>query len=102
MGMILYNVTIKVDPAVEEEWLAWMKLEHIPEVMRTGLFSEYRICRLLEQDDTEGKTFAVQYLCNNLRNFDTYRATFAPALQQKHYDRFGDKCVAFRTVMEIL
>ena len=30
--MIIYNVTIKIDLDVHDEWLAWMKLEHIPRV----------------------------------------------------------------------
>ncbi len=36
--MILYNVTVALDPAIETEWLAWMQQEHIPEVMATGCF----------------------------------------------------------------
>ena len=36
--MILYNVTVKILPEVAEEWEKWMKAEHIPEVMATGLF----------------------------------------------------------------
>jgi len=48
--MIVYNVTIKVDPQIEKDWIKWQKSENIPEIMATGLFSEYKFYRLLEQD----------------------------------------------------
>ncbi len=100
--MILYNVTVKVSPEIEVEWAIWMKEVHIPDVMNTGLFTEYKMCRLLEQDESDGKTFAIQYLCKSAEDFASYQKEFAPALQQDHKQRFGDKFIAFRTIMEVL
>lgn len=100
--MIIYNVTVKVDPGIQTEWLEWMKSEHIPRVMNSGMFLEYKISRILEQDETDGVTYAIQYLCNSMDQFETYRQEFAPALQQEHLDKYKDKFVAFRTVMEVI
>ena len=36
--MIIYNVTVTVQNEIVEEWLNWIRLEHIPEVLSTGLF----------------------------------------------------------------
>ena len=49
--MYIYNVTIKIDIARADEWLTWMREEHIPEVMATGYFVENRICRLVDEGD---------------------------------------------------
>ncbi len=87
---------------MHEEWLRWMKTEHIPRVMNSGMFLEHRISRLLEQDESDGVTYAIQYLCNGMNQYETYREEFAPALQQEHADRYKDKFVAFRTVMEVI
>jgi hypothetical protein len=100
--MIVYNVTVNVDPEVHGEWLQWMKAEHIPRVMNTGMFVEHRICRLLEQDESEGVTYAIQYLCKSMDIYETYRHEFATNLQQEHLERFRDKFVAFRTLMEVV
>lgn len=100
--MILYNVTIKIDPAIEDEWIKWMKDEHIPDVMQTGLFTEYRMTRLLEQDESDGITFAIQYLSNTMADYQLYKEKFAPALQQQVLDKYEGKFVAFRTLMEVL
>ena len=52
--MILYNVTVKIDSEVHEEWLKWMLEVHIPEVMETGLFLDNRIAKVLLQDESDG------------------------------------------------
>ena len=36
--MIIYNVTVNVDEDVLSQWLRWMSENHIPDVMKTGLF----------------------------------------------------------------
>jgi len=100
--MILYNVTVKIDSDVQQEWLKWMKEVHIPKVMNSGMFIEYRMFRLLEQDESDGITYAIQYLCKSMANYETYRHEFAPELQQEHEEKYRDKFVAFRTVMEIV
>lgn len=99
--MIIYNVTINIDDDVREEWLKWMKESHIPEIMNTGLFIEYRICKVLVQEES-GTTFSVQYTCEGMENLDKYQKEFAPRLQKEHSDKFEGKFVAFRTLLEIL
>ena len=43
----IYNVTIKVTHSIHEDWLHWLKEEHVPEVTGTGCFEKARIVRLL-------------------------------------------------------
>ncbi len=100
--MYIYNVTIKVELHRADAWLEWMKAKHIPDVMATGYFTESRICRILDEDDFEGVTYAVQYTCNDLNDFLQYKALHAPALQKDAFDNFGSDFIAFRTLMEIL
>ena len=100
--MILYNVTIKIDPEIKEEWLAWMKGKHIPDVMATGHFINYRLCRLLEQGEEEGETFVIQYECESLHKYNHYILHHAPSLRDEHNLLFKEHFIAFRTVMEVL
>ena len=48
--MIIYCVTITVDADIEVEWLDWMRRIHVPDVVRTGCFSECRIYKVIESD----------------------------------------------------
>jgi hypothetical protein len=101
MNRVLYNVTCSVDPEIHEEWLDWMMFSHIPDVMKTGLFLENRICRIREYEEN-GVTYAIQYTCRSQQNLDRYMRDYAPALQQKHTRKYGERVVAFRTVLEIV
>ena len=99
--MLIYNVTVKVENQAQEEWLDGMREEHLPAVMRTGKFEDFRICRLLHQEE-DGVTYAVQYFCPDLASMYAYQQEDAPGLQAEHASRFSGKYVAFRTLMEIL
>ena len=100
--MILYNVTIKISNTVKADWLQWMRETHIPDVMKTGLFTEYKMCRLLGEDESEGTTYAIQYFAKSMEDFIRYNQKHAPALQKEHSSRYENQYVAFRTLMEIL
>lgn len=99
--MIIYNVTVSVDHEIADDWLNWMRSKHIPDVMATGMFIENRLLRVLTGENS-GSTFAVQYTCESHERLENYQTEFAPALQKEHLQRYGDKAVAFRTVLEIL
>lgn len=99
--MFIYNVTISIDNDHSEEWLQWMKAVHIPDVMKTGMFTENRICKVLNVDDT-GTTYSVQYTCRNMDDYNRYIDEFAPKLQKEHSDKYKDKFIAFRTLLEVV
>ncbi|HYM92957.1 MAG TPA: DUF4286 family protein [Chitinophagaceae bacterium] len=100
--MIVYNISIKISPEIEKEWIQWQREEHIPDILKTGLFSDFKFYRLLEQDQEEGVTFVVQYFSPSVANYNRYIEEFAPLFRQKTFERWGDKFIAFRTVMEVV
>ena len=100
--MIWYNVTVNVDHDIHEEWLSWMQATHIPDVMSKGIFTENRILKVLADEDSGGVTYAIQYACNTMDDYIRYKNEFAPALQKEVIDKYGDKCVAFRTLLETI
>jgi hypothetical protein len=99
--MIIYNVTVNVDNSIADDWLQWMKDVHIPDVMKTGMFLDNHIYRVLAEDDS-GMTYAIQYWCADMFTYEMYRDQFAPALQSDVLNRYGDKFVAFRTLLEVV
>ena len=100
--MIIYNVTVKVDNSIAAEWLQWMKEEHIADVLGTGLFFDCRLCHLMEQDEHEGKTYIAQYFCESMEQYNTYISEHAQKMRDKGFKRFGNKFIAFRTLMKTL
>lgn len=99
--MILYNVTVSIDPQIAEEWLSWMRSKHIPDVMATGCFIESRISRVHGEEEG-GVTYAITYLSLNKELMDTYQNTHAPNLQKEHSELFQGKFAAFRTLLSVV
>lgn len=100
--MILYNVTLKVENSVSVAWVQWMKTEHMKDLMDTGLFIECRLCHILEQDESDGTTYSAQYFCESLDQYNMYIDNYAKDMRERAFSAFGNKFVAFRTVMEII
>ena len=99
--MILYNVTLAVDDSIHDQWMEWMIKEHIPEVMATNKFVDFKAFKVLLEK--EGSiTYSIQYFADNLTQVQLYLANDAHELQAKHRTMFGDGAVAFRTVLEEL
>lgn len=100
--MLIYNVTIKVDESIATDWLQWMRQEHIPNIMNTGCFAEFKMVRLLEIDDSEGPTYAVQYFATTMDDYQLYLRQHAPRIRKESIDKWGDRFIAFRTLMEVV
>ena len=99
--MVIYNVTVKINTEIAGEWLSWMRVHHIPRVLSTGAFHKCRLSRLdLKEED--GITYVLQYDALSQEVLTKYMIHHAPALQREHIDRYANRFVAFRTVLEII
>lgn len=98
--MIVYNVTVNVEKEIENQWLSWMKEKHIPDILATGYFLEYKILRLLNETEGEGETYAIQYMTDELNKLEKYMTDEAPRLREDHQAKFQNRCVSFRTFLE--
>ena len=100
--MLLYNVTITVDLDIHDDWVRWMRDTHIPDVMSTGMFISYRMCRLVGHEHTDAEIFTVQYLVKDMAHLVRYQEEYAPELQQQHRARYEGKYAVFRSLMEVV
>jgi hypothetical protein len=100
--MIIYNVTTKVSRDVHTAWLSWLKEEHIPHIIGTGCFTHAVILHLFESDDDEGITYAVQYHAQDITVYERYIEQFANDMRKRAQDKWGNKFISFRTIMEVV
>jgi hypothetical protein len=98
--MVIYNVSIQLEPGIEGAWESWMKETHIPEVMETGCFTEHKFCKILTENGHDGTTYVLQYHARSMDDYEEYARVHGPGLQQKTKKKFGDKYLAFRSLME--
>ena len=101
--MIIYSVSVTIDAPREAEWAAWMRATHLPAVMATGCFVNYRFTKMLtEVEDATGTTYNVQYLLPSHAHYDLYQQEFAPGLQAETRKHFGNSIAVFRTLLELV
>jgi hypothetical protein len=100
--MIIYNVTIKANHSIAEAWLAWLKEDHIPDMINTGCFTHAVILHLLETDESDGITYAVQYHADSKALYNRYIEKFSEEMRKKGMDKWGNQFIAFRSVMQVV
>lgn len=100
--MIIYNVTTRLEPGIAEDWLQWLRDEHIPDVLATGYFTDAVILKLLDLEEEEGSTFAVQFKAATREQYDQYINKHAASVREKTMNKWGDRIVSFRSVLEVL
>lgn len=100
--MFIYNVTSKVDWSIHDAWLQWMQQVHLPEMIKTDCFTHTQLVRLLDTDEKEGPTYAAQYYADSKPDYNRYIEIHSAGMRQKTFDRFGDKVVSFRSLMQIV
>ena len=100
--MIIYNVTANIEESIEQEWLQWMRETHMPEVMKTNMFLEAKMSKVLVEEEMGGVTYSVQYTANSREDLNEYYTTYAPKLRNESIQRFADKMISFRTELKVI
>tara|TARA_B100000902_G_C27187625_1_gene852179 strand:- start:474 stop:776 length:303 start_codon:yes stop_codon:yes gene_type:complete len=92
--MILYSVTIIITDSITEKWELWMKREHIPDVMATGLFKSYNFLKDLNLHNK----YIIQYELESIQDYLKYKKRFALKLQTQHSEKFSNNYTACRII----
>ena len=99
--MYIYNVTINIDESVHDQWLNWMRSDHIPSMLDTGKFTKALMSRVLVEEEMGGITYSVQYHTDSKETLQSYYREDADRLRAESKP-FEGKFVAFRTELEII
>ncbi len=98
--MLLYNITFGIDLDIQREWLQYMREQHIPAVLRTGLFTDHKFFKVLHDQEDGSISYSVQYFADTILQVNQYLEFFAPSIMEHHRIRFTNKHVAFQTLLE--
>jgi hypothetical protein len=99
--MFIYNVTTNIEEDVHDQWVKWMKEEHIPAMIKTGKFISATMSRVDVVESMGGITYSVQYKVQNKTILERYFEEDADELRAQT-KLFDGKSVSFRTEMEIV
>jgi Domain of unknown function (DUF4286) len=100
--MIIYNITTLVSWPIHDDWRNWMMDEYLPELLATKLFTHFQMVRLMEVNEDEGPTYAVQLYMNDTTDFNSYRDKHLEWFQQKEKAAWGDYATSFASLMQVI
>ena len=100
--MIIYNITTLVSWPIHDEWKEWMVTEYLPQILDTKLFTHYQMVRLMEVNEDEGPTYAVQLYLKNADDFQNYREKYLEAFLNKEKNTWGEFSSSFASLMEVI
>jgi hypothetical protein len=100
--MIIYNVTTKVDQSIADAWITWMRDEYNPEMLRTGCFTHAVVLKLIDLDEMDHPTFAVQYHAPAEEVFRKFIDDMSAQMSKKAINKWGDKIISFKSVLEVI
>jgi len=100
--MLIYNVTINILWQLHEEWMLWLTDIYLPAAMATGAFEKYQLVKLLEVEDAEGPTYAIQFYMISKAQYNRYIELHHRAIKQLETQRWGDAMLSFSTLMEVV
>lgn len=98
--MFIYNITINIDNDIEIEWLRWQKETFIPEIMSTGLFYDHRFFKLLGQDESDGKTFIIQFYAEKKSLYEAYIIQHSEKFTKKAINKWESKFLVYQSLLE--
>ena len=97
--MLVYNETFIVDDTIIDEWLTWIKTNHIPSILATRAFDSYKVLTVLDSPN-EGITYYFQYHTDTVERYSDFYYKHMEQLHQTHNAQFEERFALFHTLME--
>ncbi|HWD86483.1 MAG TPA: DUF4286 family protein [Mucilaginibacter sp.] len=97
--MLIYNETFIIDDAIVDDWLRWIRDNHIPSVLGTGSFDGYKLYTVLDSPN-EGITYCLQFQTTSVERYSDFYYKQMEAIHAAHNVRFEERFALFHTLME--
>jgi hypothetical protein len=78
----------------------WIKEVQVPAVLATGCFYEHRFYELMEIEESDGRTFVIQFLAHSKSDYNRYMELHHIALRRRSLEKWRDHVVSFRTLLK--
>lgn len=98
--MIIYNTTFHIEKEAHIACVDYLKKEYIPQAVSSGFLLKPRLRRVLQNEENEGESYAVQFHVKNVDTLNFWLKREGMALQQTLVTKFGPKVAGFTTLLE--
>ena len=70
--MILFNTTFMVDDGVHDDFIRWVKADHLPACEELSLLDGQKFFKLLDSDEPGATTYCIQYFIDSDLNYENF------------------------------
>ncbi|MGL5683892.1 MAG: DUF4286 family protein [Marinifilaceae bacterium] len=98
---IIYNTTFIIPDFIEENWLAFIREEHVAIIKNDSDIDDVLFTKV-EIEQPEGETYSLQVIFNSAEKYDNYLATKDAIFVQALIERFKDQYLCFSSTMREL
>lgn len=99
--MLIYNTTYHVEEDTHDHFLIWLKESYIPDVEKTNVLRNPRLCKLLSHHD-EGFSYSLQWEVENSAVLHRWHTEHGVRMNSELLKIFKDKVIGFPTLMEVV
>jgi len=99
MNMIIYEVNLSIEPALETVFIPWLKT-HIDEMLKFDSFIDASLFIDAENNHTS-KNWVVQYKVESMTHLEDYFNLHAKRMRKEALDRFCDGFTATRRILKV-
>lgn len=89
-----------MEQQIHMEWLLWMKAEYVPKMLSYQVFGDYKLYKILNTDDTDGSTYALQLFTESKALYNRFAELYHGEIQLMQQQRWGTQVLSFSTLME--
>ena len=75
--MIVYKVIIQIEKKIEKDWLNWMRVVHIPEIMGLNIFYKSQLFNIIKNKEEEFSSFCIEYYCHSEEEYNIYKKKYS-------------------------
>lgn len=99
--MILYNITVIVDPDIEVEFKEWAHRIFLPSLANTEIFKSQSLLKVLDSPN-EGETYSLQMIASDADNIKLFQETQLSLLHDKTGNVWANKIYLFESQMQYI
>jgi len=100
--MLVYNTTYHIEEKAIANFLIWIKESYIPEVMKTELLSNPRLCKVLSHNEAGSETYTLQWEVESSGILHRWHQLQGAELNKELTAIFKEKVVGLPTLLEVI
>lgn len=98
--MLIFNTTLHVEDAVQDEFIDFLKGYYVPLSLKSGLLSNATLSKIERQHEESGVSYALQFKTNGIDTLNKWVEETGEGLSLEMSRRFGTKVGGFVTLLE--